>query len=67
MRGAIDGGYHRRMSDHDDLKTPFARRRHDLREYLKTCAMIGVEPVTVERARESIGEWTRAIAAATAH
>jgi hypothetical protein len=34
--------------------------------YLRTCAMLNVEPVSRERAHDLIGEWNRAIAAASA-
>jgi hypothetical protein len=35
--------------------------------YLVTCAALGVRPVSAEKSRKLIGEWTRAIAGAALH
>jgi hypothetical protein len=35
--------------------------------HLVTCAALGVKPVSIERARELIGEWSSTIAAAIMH
>jgi hypothetical protein len=55
--------YHRAMPD--DVPLPDPRDDEFYARYLVTCAAPGVEPVLLERARELIGEWTRAIAVAT--
>jgi hypothetical protein len=49
----------------DDTPLPVPRRDEELYlRYLVTCAALDVTPVSVERARELIGEWSAAIAAA---
>jgi hypothetical protein len=35
--------------------------------YLETCRRLGVEPVSLDRARELVREWSAAINAATLH
>jgi hypothetical protein len=49
----------------DDAAFPDPRDDEFYSRYLVTCAALGVEPVSIDRARELFGEWTRAINSAT--
>jgi hypothetical protein len=48
----------------DDTELPDPRDDEFWTRYLKTCAALGVQPVSADRAHELIDEWTRAIAVA---